>query len=59
MTLKCAIQLGIPDAFHNHQKPMTINELADAQPMHPKNAKYVVPSYADSSSQNPSLIESQ
>ena len=41
MTLKCAIQLGIPDAFHNHQKPMTINELADAQPMHPKNAKYV------------------
>lgn len=41
MTLKCAIQLGIPDAIHNHQKPMTINELINALQIHPKKAEYV------------------
>ncbi|KAL8506534.1 hypothetical protein ACS0TY_017427 [Phlomoides rotata] len=33
MTLKCAIQLGIPDAIHKHGKPMTLSELADALPI--------------------------
>nr|QWK65131.1 flavonoid O-methyltransferase 8 [Scutellaria baicalensis] len=28
MSLKCAIQLGIPDAIHKHGKPMTLSELA-------------------------------
>ncbi|KAL6330013.1 hypothetical protein AAG906_039928 [Vitis piasezkii] len=27
MSLKCAIQLGIPDIIHNHGKPMTLPEL--------------------------------
>ncbi|KAL1562759.1 Xanthohumol 4-O-methyltransferase [Salvia divinorum] len=30
MTLKCAIQLGIPDAIHKHDNPMTLFQLADA-----------------------------
>ncbi|KAL2466559.1 O-methyltransferase family protein [Abeliophyllum distichum] len=32
MSLKCAIQLGIPDVIHKHGKPMTLNELVDALP---------------------------
>jgi hypothetical protein len=27
MTLKCAIELGIPNAIHNHSQPMTLHEL--------------------------------
>ncbi|KAJ3698350.1 hypothetical protein LUZ61_002055 [Rhynchospora tenuis] len=30
MTLKCAIELGIPNAIHNHGQPMTLYELHDA-----------------------------
>lgn len=30
MSLKCAIQLGIPDAIHQHGNPMTLSQLADA-----------------------------
>lgn len=30
MTLKCAIQLGIPDIISKHGKPMTLNELVSA-----------------------------
>ncbi|KAJ4790466.1 O-methyltransferase [Rhynchospora pubera] len=30
MTLKCAIELDIPNAIHNHGQPMTIYELHDA-----------------------------
>ncbi|KAH6775378.1 hypothetical protein C2S52_012939 [Perilla frutescens var. hirtella] len=33
MSLKCAIQLGIPDAIHKHGKPMTLSQLADALPI--------------------------
>ncbi|KAK6919652.1 O-methyltransferase domain [Dillenia turbinata] len=35
MSLKCAIQLGIPDIIHNHGKPMTQNELVKALNIHP------------------------
>ncbi|XP_010916035.1 trans-resveratrol di-O-methyltransferase [Elaeis guineensis] len=28
MSLKCAIELGIPDVLHNHGKPVTLSELA-------------------------------
>ncbi|KAG1334977.1 putative Trans-resveratrol di-O-methyltransferase [Cocos nucifera] len=28
MSLKCAIELGIPDVLHNHRKPITLSELA-------------------------------
>ena len=27
MSLKCALQLGIPDIIHNHGKPITLPEL--------------------------------
>lgn len=30
MSLKCAIQLSIPDIIHNHGKPMTLSELTDS-----------------------------
>ncbi|KAI3457176.1 hypothetical protein Pfo_013839 [Paulownia fortunei] len=33
MSLKCAIQLGIPDIIHKHDKPMTLSELIDALPI--------------------------
>ncbi|KAK6157205.1 hypothetical protein DH2020_011453 [Rehmannia glutinosa] len=32
MSLKCAVQLRIPDIIHKHQKPMTLSELIDALP---------------------------
>ncbi|KAL0320109.1 UNVERIFIED_CONTAM: Chavicol O-methyltransferase [Sesamum radiatum] len=30
MSLKCAIELGIPDIIHNHAKPMSLSQLLDA-----------------------------
>ncbi|MBA0570874.1 hypothetical protein Golob_004478 [Gossypium lobatum] len=33
LSLKCAIDLGIPDVIQNHGKPMTITELVAALPM--------------------------
>ncbi|KAL0302928.1 UNVERIFIED_CONTAM: Trans-resveratrol di-O-methyltransferase [Sesamum radiatum] len=33
MSLKCALQLGIPDIIHNHAKPITLSELVDALPI--------------------------
>ena len=30
MSLKCAVQLGIQDAIHNHNRPITLPELASA-----------------------------
>ncbi|MCL7047755.1 hypothetical protein MKW94_005639 [Papaver nudicaule] len=30
MSLKCVVQLGIPDLIHSHGKPMTLSSLADA-----------------------------
>jgi len=38
MSLKCAIQLGIPDVIHNHGKPMTLSELVAVLPIHPSKA---------------------
>ncbi|CBI21930.3 hypothetical protein VitviT2T_017623 [Vitis vinifera] len=35
MSLKCAIQLGIPDIIHNHCKPMTLHELVAKLPVRP------------------------
>lgn len=29
-SLKCAVQLGIPDAIHRHGKPMTLDQLVAA-----------------------------
>ncbi|XP_019266036.1 PREDICTED: trans-resveratrol di-O-methyltransferase-like [Nicotiana attenuata] len=33
MSLKCAIQLEIPDIIHNHGKPMTLSNLVNALPI--------------------------
>lgn len=35
MSLKCAIQLGIPDIIHNHGQPMTIPQIATALNVQP------------------------
>ncbi|KAJ6975716.1 trans-resveratrol di-O-methyltransferase-like [Populus alba x Populus x berolinensis] len=41
MTLKCAVQLGIPDVIQEHGKPMTLSELVSVLPIHPSKAQYV------------------
>jgi trans-resveratrol di-O-methyltransferase len=41
MSLKCAIELGIPDIIHNHGKPMTLSELTAALPIHPTKASSI------------------
>ncbi|XP_011077108.1 chavicol O-methyltransferase-like [Sesamum indicum] len=33
MSLKCALELGIPDIIHNHAKPITLSELVHALPI--------------------------
>ncbi|XP_060202868.1 probable O-methyltransferase 3 [Lycium barbarum] len=38
LSLKCAIQLGIPDIIHTHGQPMTLSHLVDALPIN-NNAK--------------------
>ena len=38
MALKCAIELGIPDAIHKHGKPITLAELATVLAIHPAKA---------------------
>ncbi|KAK6134748.1 hypothetical protein DH2020_031507 [Rehmannia glutinosa] len=40
MSLKCAIQLRIPDIIHKHQKPITLSELIDALPNINKSKSY-------------------
>ncbi|KAK6134820.1 hypothetical protein DH2020_031446 [Rehmannia glutinosa] len=42
MSLKCAIQLHIPDIIHKHQKPMTLSELIDALPNINKSKSHCV-----------------
>ncbi|KAH9734334.1 hypothetical protein WN944_003341 [Citrus x changshan-huyou] len=41
MTLKCAIQLGIPDIISKHGKPMTLNELVSALTINPSKSRCV------------------
>nr|BAI79243.1 O-methyltransferase [Carapichea ipecacuanha] len=36
--LKCALQLGIPDAIKQHGKPMNLSELTSALPINPSKA---------------------
>ncbi|KAK3431334.1 hypothetical protein EUGRSUZ_E03209 [Eucalyptus grandis] len=35
MSLKCAVQLGIPDVINDHKRPITLLELASALQIHP------------------------
>ena len=39
--LKCAIELGIPDAIQQHGKPMNLSELTSALPINPSKAPYI------------------
>ncbi|KAH9734332.1 O-methyltransferase ZRP4 [Citrus sinensis] len=39
MTLKCSIQLGIPDIINKHGKPMTLNELVSALIINPSKTR--------------------
>ncbi|KAJ4723240.1 O-methyltransferase [Melia azedarach] len=41
MSLKCAVQLGIPDIISKHGKPMTLDELVTALPIHPTKSQYI------------------
>ncbi|KAM4103957.1 hypothetical protein ACJW30_06G118400 [Castanea mollissima] len=41
ISLKCAIEIGVPDIIHNHGKPMTLSELITALPIHPTKALHV------------------
>ncbi|XP_027067637.2 trans-resveratrol di-O-methyltransferase-like [Coffea arabica] len=41
MSLKCAIQLGIPDIIHKHGQPMALAQLIDALPINNAKAHFV------------------
>ncbi|XP_022969140.1 trans-resveratrol di-O-methyltransferase-like [Cucurbita maxima] len=42
MTLKCAIQLGIPDAIHRHEPhPMPLSRLVSALQLHPNKTQFI------------------
>ncbi|RWR89627.1 trans-resveratrol di-O-methyltransferase [Cinnamomum micranthum f. kanehirae] len=41
MSLKCAVELGIPDVIHNHGRPMKLLELTDALPVSPAKIAHV------------------
>ncbi|XP_027172158.1 trans-resveratrol di-O-methyltransferase-like [Coffea eugenioides] len=40
-SLKCAIELGIPDAINQHGKPITLSELVSALPINPSKANHI------------------
>ena len=35
MSLKCVVDLGIPDIIHNYGKPMPLSKLISSLPIHP------------------------
>ncbi|EEF37287.1 trans-resveratrol di-O-methyltransferase [Ricinus communis] len=39
MSLKSAVQLGIPDAIHSHGRPISLSQLIAALPIHPAKAR--------------------
>ena len=41
MSLKCAVELGIPDLINKHGKPMTLNELVSALTINPSKTRCV------------------
>ncbi|KAK4420578.1 Chavicol O-methyltransferase [Sesamum alatum] len=41
MSLKCAIELGIPDIIHNHAKPISLSQLVHALPI-PKGKSHFI-----------------
>nr|QAX90929.1 caffeic acid O-methyltransferase [Catalpa bungei]QAX90952.1 caffeic acid O-methyltransferase [Catalpa bungei] len=41
MSLKCAIELGIPNIIHKHGKPVTLSELVNALPICKSKSQYI------------------
>ncbi|XP_058100625.1 trans-resveratrol di-O-methyltransferase-like [Magnolia sinica] len=41
MSLKCAVELGIPDIIHNHGRPMTLSELVAALKINSSKTPYM------------------
>ncbi|XP_057726275.1 probable O-methyltransferase 3 [Arachis stenosperma] len=41
MSLKCAVELGIPDAIYNYGKPMTLSQLIASLPIHPSKTSFI------------------
>lgn len=41
MSLRCAVQLGIPDAINSHGRSMTLSELVAALPVHPTKTHHL------------------
>ncbi|OVA03035.1 O-methyltransferase [Macleaya cordata] len=41
MSLKCAVELGIPDIIHNHGKPMPLSDLVEALSLPPSKTENV------------------
>ncbi|KAK4398081.1 Trans-resveratrol di-O-methyltransferase [Sesamum angolense] len=41
ISLKCAIELGIPEIIHKHGKPLTLAKLINALPINKANSRYV------------------
>ncbi|KAI4333900.1 hypothetical protein L6164_018654 [Bauhinia variegata] len=41
MSLRCAVDLGIPDIIHNHGQPMPFSQLTSSLPIHPSKSGYV------------------
>ncbi|KAM0941779.1 putative trans-resveratrol di-O-methyltransferase [Dioscorea sansibarensis] len=41
MCLRCAVELGVPDAIHNHGGPMTLAELVQALPISTSRAPFL------------------
>ncbi|KAI4333897.1 hypothetical protein L6164_018651 [Bauhinia variegata] len=41
MSLRCAVDLGIPDIIHSHGQPMPLSQLISSLPIHPSKSRYV------------------
>ncbi|BFG25046.1 hypothetical protein CerSpe_113200 [Prunus speciosa] len=41
MSLKCAVQLGIPDVIHNHGQPISLSNLISGLNVHPSKAHFI------------------
>ncbi|KAL4299708.1 hypothetical protein AHAS_Ahas17G0127900 [Arachis hypogaea] len=41
MSLKCAVELGIPDAIHNYGQPMPLSQLIASLPIHPSKSSSI------------------
>jgi len=41
MSLKCIVDLGIPDIIHNHGQPMSLSNLISSLPIHPSKTHFI------------------